>query len=82
MKIYKQEKYWVLEIGRSKHYDSSKERMSKQDLMDLYGVDRVTIEDWRRNKGLKMIEVSSHSKYITREELLQWEDSLRNDVSL
>ena len=59
-----------------------KERMSKQDLMDLYGVDRVTIEDWRRNKGLKMIVVSSHSKYITREELLQWEDSLRNDVSL
>jgi hypothetical protein len=59
-----------------------KERMSKQDLMDLYGVDRVTIEDWRRNKGLKMIEVSSHSKYITREELLQWEDILRNDISL
>jgi hypothetical protein len=58
-----------------------KERMSKQDLMDLYGVDRVTIEDWRRNKGLKMIEVSSHSKYITREELLKWEDSLRNDIS-
>ena len=59
-----------------------KERMSKQDLMDLYGVDRVTIEDWRRNKGLKMIEVSPHSKYITKEELLKWEDSLRNDVSL
>ena len=58
-----------------------KERMSKQDLMDLYGVDRVTIEDWRRNKGLKMIEVSSHSKYITKEELLKWEDSLRNDIS-
>ena len=53
-----------------------------RDLMDLYGVDRVTIEDWRRNKGLKMIEVSSHSKYITKEELLQWEDSLRNDISL
>ena len=57
-------------------------RLSKKDLMELYGVDRVTIEDWRRNRGLKMIEVSSHSKYITREELLQWEDSLRNDVSL
>ena len=56
--------------------------MSKQDLMDLYGVDRVTIEDWRRNKGLKMIEVSSHSKYITKEELLKREDSLRNDVSI
>ena len=59
-----------------------KERMSKQDLMDLYGVDRVTIEDWRRKKGLKMIEVSSHLKYITKEELLKWEDILRNDVSI
>jgi len=57
-------------------------RLSKKDLMELYGVDRLTIEDWRRNRGLKMIEVSSHSKYITREELLQWEDSLRNDVSI
>jgi hypothetical protein len=57
-------------------------RLSKKDLMELYGVDRVTIEDWRRNKGLKMIEVSSHSKYITKEELLQWEDSLRNYISI
>ena len=25
-------------------------RLSKKDLMELYGVDRVTIEDWRRNR--------------------------------
>ena len=31
-------------------------RLSKKDLMELYGVDRVTIEDWRRNRGLKMIK--------------------------
>ena len=59
-----------------------KERMSKQDLMDLYGVDRVTIEDWRRNKGLNMIEVSSHSKYITEKELLKWENSLKGNSSV
>ena len=46
-------------------------RLSKKDLMELYGVDRVTIEDWRRNRGLNMIEVSSHSKYITEKELLE-----------
>ena len=46
-------------------------RLSKKDLMELYGVDRVTIEDWRRNRGLNMIEVSSHSKYITEKELLR-----------
>ena len=57
-------------------------RLSKKDLMELYGVDRVTIEDWRRNRGLKMIEVSTHSKYITEEELLKWESSLKEDSSV
>ena len=59
-----------------------KRRLSKQDLMEIYGVDRVTIEDWRRSRGLKMIEVSSHSKYITEEELLKWESSLKEDSSV
>ena len=52
-------------------------RLSKKDLMELYGVDRVTIEDWRRNRGLKMIEVSTHSKYITEKDLLDWEEGLK-----
>jgi len=54
-----------------------KRRLSKKDLMELYGVDRVTIEDWRRNRGLIMIEVSTHSKYITEKDLLEWENSLK-----
>ena len=57
-------------------------RLSKKDLMELYGVDRVTIEDWRRNRGLKMIEVSTHSKYITEKDLLGWENSLKEDFSV
>lgn len=52
-------------------------RLSKKDLMELYGVDRATIEDWRRNRGLKMIEVSTHSKYITEKDLIEWENSLK-----
>ena len=54
-------------------------RLSKKDLMELYGVDRVTIEDWRRYRGLKIIEVSTHSKYITEKDLLEWENSLKGD---
>ena len=54
-------------------------RLSKKDLMELYGVDRVTIEDWRRNRGLKMIEVSTRSKYITEKDLLEWENSLKGN---
>ena len=57
-------------------------RLSKKDLIKLYGVDRVTIEDWRRNRGLKMIEVSTHSKYITEKDLLEWENSLKGDYSV
>ena len=57
-------------------------RLSKKDLMELYGVDRVTIEDWRRNRGLKMIEVSTHSKYITEKDLLEWENSLKGNSSV
>ena len=54
-------------------------RLSKKDLMELYGVDRVTIEDWRGNRGLKMIQVSTHSKYITEKDLLEWENSLKGN---
>ena len=54
-------------------------RLSKKDLMELYGVDRVTIEDWRRNRGLKMIEVSTHAKYITEKDLFEWENNLKGD---
>ena len=57
-------------------------RLSKKDLMELYGVDRVTIEDWRRSRGLKMIEVSTHSKHITEKDLLEWEDSLKGNSSV
>jgi hypothetical protein len=57
-------------------------RLSKQDLMEIYGVDRVTIEDWRRNRGLKMIEVSTHSKYITEKDLLEWEEGLKEIYSV
>ena len=52
------------------------ERISKQELMKLYGVDRVTIEEWRKNLGLPLIKISSHSKYIRKEDLIAWENSL------
>ena len=57
-------------------------RLSKKDLMELYGVDRVTIEDWRRSRGLKMTEVSTHSKYITEKDLLEWENSMKGNIKV
>jgi hypothetical protein len=52
------------------------ERLTKKDLMKMYGVDRMTIEEWRKNLGLPMIKISSHSKYIRKEDLIEWENGL------
>ena len=33
-------------------------RISKQELMKMYGVDRSTIENWKENYGLPLIEIN------------------------
>lgn len=53
-----------------------KERLTKKDLEELYGVDRSTIEVWRKRYNLPIIEISTHSKYIRKEDLLDWENNL------
>lgn len=54
------------------------ERITKQELMRMYNVNRTTIEEWRRRFGLPIIEISSHKKYIRREDLLRWENLMKN----
>ena len=49
-------------------------RISKQELENIFGVDRATIENWRKNHGLPIIEISSHSKYIRVDDLIEWEN--------
>lgn len=44
-------------------------RISKQELMKMYGVDRSTIENWKENYGLPLIEINSHSKFVRSDEL-------------
>ena len=56
------------------------ERISKQELMKMYNVGRGTIEEWRRRFGLPMIEISSHKKYIRREDLMRWENQMKEGV--
>jgi hypothetical protein len=56
------------------------ERISKQELMKMYKVNRTTIEKWRRCFGLPMIEISSHKKYIRREDLMKWENQMKDGL--
>tara|TARA_R110001583_G_scaffold62101_2_gene183020 strand:- start:6107 stop:6313 length:207 start_codon:yes stop_codon:yes gene_type:complete len=52
------------------------ERISKQELQKIYKVDRGTIESWIKNEGLPMIQVSTHSKYVRLNDLIEWENSM------
>jgi len=54
------------------------QRITKQELEKIYGVDRTTIEIWRKRYGLPIIEISSHSKYIRKEDLIKWEDKMKD----
>ncbi len=52
------------------------ERISKQELEKLYSVDRATIESWVRNHGLPMIKINSHSKFVRKSDLINWESEM------
>ncbi len=59
------------------------ERISKQQLEKLYSVDRATIESWIKHHGLPMITVNSHSKFVRKSDLLDWETGLiKNKIEL
>ena len=53
------------------------ERITKQQLMKMYNVNRTTIEEWRKKFGLPIIEISSHKKYIRKDDLLMWENEMK-----
>jgi len=53
-------------------------RYSKKDIMNLYNLSRYSISRLEE-KGLNFIEISSHSKYITHDDLLKFESSLRKN---
>ena len=58
------------------------ERITKQQLMKMYNVNRTTIEEWRKRFGLPMIQISSHKKYIRKTDLLQWENEMKQNHTL
>ena len=51
----------------------------KKDLMELYGVDRITIEDWRRNRGLSLILYLSCLSFLLLLQLLLKKLRLRDN---
>lgn len=51
-------------------------RIPKREILKMYGIDRTTFELWVRERGLPVIEVSTHSKYVRETDLMDWEEGL------
>jgi hypothetical protein len=51
-------------------------RLSKKEILKMYGIDRTTFELWVKERGLPVIEVSTHSKYVRESDLIDWEEGL------
>ena len=51
------------------------ERITKQQLQKLYGVNRKTIEDWVQNYNLPMIQISPYKRFVRKKDLLEWEET-------
>jgi hypothetical protein len=51
-------------------------RLSKKEILKMYGIDRTTFELWVKDRGLPVIEVSTHSKYVRKTDLIDWEEGL------
>ena len=57
-------------------------RYNRRDLMKLYNISRYTLNDWIENRGLNLIEISTHSQYISKPDLLNWENKMKKNNEL
>ncbi|MBO0329749.1 hypothetical protein [[Muricauda] lutisoli] len=55
------------------------EIITKKELMDYYGIHRDTIEVWVKKYNLPLIEISTHIKYVKKDEFLKWEENLKKN---
>ncbi len=54
----------------------TEERITKKQVLEMYGIDSSTLENWIRYRGFPIIEMSSHKKYIRLKDLLEFEDKM------
>lgn len=51
--------------------------ITKKELLNYYHIDRSTFNTWVNKYKLPVIEITSHKKYIRKDELLKWEEHMK-----
>ncbi len=54
----------------------TEERIPKSEILKMYGISRITFNQWVKERGLPVIEVSTHSKFVRTRDLIEWENSM------
>lgn len=53
------------------------ERYTIEQLKELYGVTERTLNNWKRNKGLPITEITPQKKWVYKDDLENWENTFR-----
>jgi hypothetical protein len=54
-----------------------KEKISIDQLKEIYGVTERTLNNWIRNKDLPVVQISSKKKWVYKEDLVGWEEKFK-----
>ena len=57
------------------------ERITRKELIKMYQIDISTVKNWVRDRGLPMIQISTHKSYIRKEDLIDWENKIKKNES-
>lgn len=55
-----------------------KEKISIDQLKEIYGVTERTLNNWVRTKELPVVQITPQQKWVYKEDLINWEISFRN----
>lgn len=58
-----------------------KEKISIDQLKEIYGVTERTLNNWVRTKELPVVQITPQQKWVYKEDLVNWEYSFRNILS-
>lgn len=51
--------------------------ITKKEFINRYQICKRTFENWIRTRGLPVVEISTHKKFITNSDLVQWENEMK-----
>lgn len=55
------------------------ERITRKELIKMYQIDISTVKNWVRDRGLPMIQISTHKSYIRKKDLIDWENKIKKN---